>query len=160
MCGMRTAGQVVSNEKVLLCRVPPRLVALPVEHVIETMRPLPVEPLSGMPEYVIGLSIIRGMPVPVVDTSRILGGRELQPQRFVTVRTGGRVVALAVGPIVGAQSVSTDSLGHLPPLVRDAAGHIIAAMGALDDRLLLVLSSAHLVPEEVWHQMDAGAAAR
>ena len=43
------------------------LAALPLEHVVETMRPLPVEPLGDAPRFILGLSIVRGEPIPVVD---------------------------------------------------------------------------------------------
>jgi hypothetical protein len=45
----------------LLCRAGNLLCALPIEHVIEIMRPLPVEQIAGAPHYVRGLSIIRGV---------------------------------------------------------------------------------------------------
>ena len=37
----------------------------------------------------------------------------------------------------------------LPPLLRDATGEVIAAVGTLDAELLLVLQSGRLVPESV-----------
>jgi purine-binding chemotaxis protein CheW len=139
----------------LLCRVPPRLIGIPVEHVIETMRPLPIERISGAPRYVAGVSVIRGAAVPVVDATRLFdeGGR--QADRFVTVRAGDRTVALAVGQIVGTRTLRTESLRSLPPLLRSAARGIIDAIGAVDDELLLVLRSSHLVPEDTRHSAAA-----
>src|ERR1039458_3558579 len=89
----------------LLCRVHGRRCALPLEHVVETMRPLPIGPLAGAPPGVSGLAVIRGAPVPVVDLSRLfssdVGYIEVAPTRFVTVRVGQRVVALAVDRVEG-----------------------------------------------------------
>jgi len=34
--------------------------AIPIEHVSETMRPLPVEPIGAVPSFLLGLAIIRG----------------------------------------------------------------------------------------------------
>lgn len=134
---------------VLLCRLPSCLLGLPLEHVIETMRPLPVELLSGAPHCVSGLSLIRGVPVPVVDAGRLLGERETRAGRFVTVRAGDRTVALAVNDVVGVRMIRTESLQELPPLLRDAGAEAIAAIGTQDAQLLLVLRSARLVPEDL-----------
>jgi purine-binding chemotaxis protein CheW len=64
---------VGERQSTLLCRVRERLCALPLAHVVETMRPLPIEPLGGMPGFVQGIAIIRGAPVPVVDAGALLG---------------------------------------------------------------------------------------
>ena len=50
-----------------------QLCALPVGHVGETMRPLPVETLAGGPPFAPGVSVIRGQPTPVVDLAEVLG---------------------------------------------------------------------------------------
>jgi purine-binding chemotaxis protein CheW len=39
----------------LVCRVATRICALPVGVVIETLRPLPLEPIAGAPAFVTGL---------------------------------------------------------------------------------------------------------
>jgi purine-binding chemotaxis protein CheW len=142
---------------ILLCRVGSSVCALPIEHVSETMRPLPVEPFAGSPTFVLGLSIIRGSPVPVVDAGRLLGAAE-QPRltRFVTIKVGERRAALAVGAVVGVWSLAATSLDELPPLLREASGDVVAAIGRLDADLLLVLRSARIVPESVWTALEAG----
>jgi chemotaxis signal transduction protein len=58
--------------------------AVPAERVPEIMRPLPIEPLSRMPCFVLGLSIIRRSPVPVIDARRLLNGGDAPVGRFVT----------------------------------------------------------------------------
>lgn len=143
----------------LLCRLPTRLIGLPLEHVLETMRPLPVDVVSGVPPYVIGLSVIRGAAVPVVDPGRLLGDNGTRPGRFVTVRAGARIVALAVDGVVGVRTIRTESLQGLPPLLRDAGAEAIAAIGTLDAELLLVLRSVRMMPEALPDNSDAGAVA-
>jgi purine-binding chemotaxis protein CheW len=129
--------------------------ALPLEHVIETMRPLPVTPLTGVPPAVLGVAVIRGAPVPVVDVASMLAGDTARATRFVTVRTGHRAIALAFEEVVGIRSIPTAALSELPPLVSNGRGETIAAIGALDDELLIVLSAARIVPESAWRALDA-----
>ncbi|HSV52031.1 MAG TPA: chemotaxis protein CheW [Burkholderiaceae bacterium] len=140
----------------LVCRVQARRFALPIAHVVETMRPLPVEVLPRTPAYILGLAIIRGTPVPVIDTARLLGAGAAPGARFVTVKVGARQVALAVGEVLGVQSIPPASLRGLPPLLRDASADVVATIGVLDAELLLILHSARWVPEDLWAELDAG----
>lgn len=144
----------------LICRVDARLCALPLVHVIETMRPLPVETIVGAPHFVRGLAVIRGAPVPVVDTAELLGAPAAPANRFVTVIVGERLVALAVGSVLGVREVLTGSLHQLPPLLHEAGADVVAAIGLLDAELLLVLRGARLLPDNAWAEGAAlGAAA-
>jgi purine-binding chemotaxis protein CheW len=142
----------------LLFRARGHLCALPLAHVVETMRPLPVEPMAGAPPYVRGLAIIRGAPVPVVDVARLLGEEAARPEagapsrpsaRYVTLKIAGRAIALAVDGVVGLRSLAVDSLRELPELLRDAEVDAVSSIGTLDSELLLVLRSARLVPPNV-----------
>lgn len=132
----------------LVCRVQTRLCALPIEHVVETLRPLPIEPLAGMPPFVLGLAVVRGAPLPVVDAARVLGAQRGQPERFVIVVADQRRVALAVDGVLGVRAVAPASLQALPPLLHEADTDVIAAVGLLDAQLLLVLRGARLMPEQ------------
>jgi purine-binding chemotaxis protein CheW len=133
----------------VVCRVGARLCALPLDQVVETMRPMAVEPVPGAPAFVIGVAIIRGAPVPVVDAGALLGG-EAARGRLITVRIGSRHVALAVDEVLGVRRLAAAALTALPPLLRDARQDGVASLGALDDGLLLVLEGARLVPDSLW----------
>jgi purine-binding chemotaxis protein CheW len=118
---------------------------LPLKHVVETMRPLPVSPLAGAPPFVCGLSVIRGLPGPVVDLGALLSGSEpASPTRFVTLRLEDRRVALAVEAVLGIQELP-DTLGSLPKLLAEASAEAVSAVGTLDAELLLVLEAARLM---------------
>lgn len=144
----------------LFCRVRARLCAMPLQHVVETMRPLPVEPLAGMPAFVMGLAVVRGQPLPVVDAGALLGDLE-DPQhtRFVTLVTGRRNIALAVEAVLGVRELPPDLQG-LPPLLREASAEVVSAIGTLDAELLLLLESARIVPDSVWQAVDRGGSRR
>jgi purine-binding chemotaxis protein CheW len=139
----------------LICRVQARLCALPLAHVVETMRALPVEAVAGAPHFVRGLAVIRGAPVPVVDTASLLGAPAAAADRFVTVVAGDRQVALAVDSVLGVRTISAGSLHELPPLLHDAGADVVAAIGLLDAELLLVLNSSRVLPDDSWLGADA-----
>jgi purine-binding chemotaxis protein CheW len=134
------------------------LCALPLDSVVETMRPLPIEPIADAPRSVLGLSIVRGAAVPVVDIAALLGDPQPSPQRLVTLNTGTRIVALVADAVLGVRSIAPDALAALPPLLKEAAGEIVAAVGTLDDELLFFLHAARLVPEDALATLEGAAA--
>jgi purine-binding chemotaxis protein CheW len=125
-----------------------RFSGLPLEHVVEVMRPLPLEQVAEAREFVRGMSIVRGEPVPVVDARRLLGGGEAAPGgRLVTLRVGARSVALHVDDVLGVRLIAVELLREVPPLLGHAS-EARMALGALDGRLLEVLDAARLLPAE------------
>jgi purine-binding chemotaxis protein CheW len=131
----------------LLCQDGSHQFALPVPHVIETMRMLPIKSLAGAPPMVRGICIIRGAPTPVVDSALMFNEPPAQCERLVTVRTGKRTVAFATQAVLGVQVISADALQRLPPLLSNV--QTIAAMRALDGELVFLLQIARIVPDDV-----------
>ena len=135
--------------RVLLCSLLDSAFALPLTHVLETMRPLAVQPVPGSPPFVRGLAIVRGEPLPVVDLACLMAGGRGSPRRWVTVRTGSGAAAtvLEVDRILGIHILPDTMLRDLPPLLQNADTDVVSAMGALDAGLLLVLDQGRLLPE-------------
>ena len=139
-----------------------RACALPLHHVAETMRPLPIEPVAGTPGFVRGVSVIRGTPTPVVDLKALLenGENTASYGRFVTLKLGDRRVAFGVDSVVGLRNLDSAKLGELPPMLRDVAADLIEAIGTRDAQLLVVLHATRIVPDEVWTTLAAAEATR
>jgi purine-binding chemotaxis protein CheW len=141
------------NDRFLLCQVGSRLIALALGDVRETMRPLPIEPLDGMPPFILGLAVIRGVPVPIIDACRLLSpSSSVYPAtsaRFVTLRLGERTAALAVDAVVEVRLLDRATLMGIPPLLQERQAEL-AAIAALDTELVLVLQAARLVPDQIW----------
>jgi purine-binding chemotaxis protein CheW len=133
--------------RVLVVRVGGRTCALPLAHVVETMRPLPVAPMHGAPPGVVGASIIRGEATPVVDLAKLVDARPTVARRFVTVRAGARPVALAVDEVVGIVALPQAAFAGSPPLLRDVLAGAVEALATLDRELILVLRAARLSPD-------------
>jgi purine-binding chemotaxis protein CheW len=148
-----------NTQNSLICRVGPVLCALPIVHVVETMRPLAVDGLPGMPSYVAGVTIVRGGPVPVVVAGRLFGAEESAPERLVVMRAGPRKIGLAVDDVLGVRSFAGDLLQRLPPLFGAEAGEAVSGIGTLDGDLMVVLQAARMVPDEVFAALDRESAA-
>jgi purine-binding chemotaxis protein CheW len=117
------------------------------------MRKLPIELVANTPPYVHGLSIIRGTPTPIVDTAFLCSARTAPFHRLVTVSANTRIIALAVDSVLGIRSIKTDET--LPPLLQEAAGDMVSAIGRLDAELLLFLSTGRIVPEELFERLSS-----
>ena len=127
------------------------------------MRRCPIERVALAPRFTLGVAVIRGQNVPVVDAGVLLTGEACSGARFVVLRMAERAaveragvergrderqVALAVDEVLGAERVEAGELGRLPPLLSGAA-ELVRSMAVLDGQLLEVLESARLI--------DAGA---
>ena len=141
----------------LLCRARDLLCALPLECLVETMRPLPTTSYPHLPEFVLGVVRVRGTQMPVVDLGALLGSRlPARPARFLSLRLEGRGVILAVEGVVGLRQLEPGSRSNLPPLLSNANPDVVAGLGALDAELVLVLGTARLVPSEAWSDLEIG----
>jgi purine-binding chemotaxis protein CheW len=141
--------------RALVVGVKGRRCAVPLHHVIEIMRPLPIEPVPAVPSFVQGVSIIRGIPTPVVDLGVLLGMPSCVADRFVTLRLGDRQVALSVDSVIGVRDLDASKIRGLPALLQEASKDVIDTMGTLDEQLLVVLSAGWELSDEVWLALNA-----
>lgn len=145
----------IERSAVLLIQVHSLCCALPLSAVIEHMRPLPVVRFSGQPPFILGISIIRGVPTPVVDLGFLVAGGELpSPARFVTVRTNGRPAALAVSAVHGLRSLDALQSDQLPTFLHQIEDAAVSALAIHDSKLLAVLNLTRVVPDDVWRALD------
>jgi purine-binding chemotaxis protein CheW len=146
--------RIAGAKKALLVGLKSCVCAVPLAQVIETMRPLPVEPIAGVPSFVRGISIIRGIPTPVVDLGTVLGTPSEQPDRFVTLHVCDRQVALAVNAVLGVRDLNAIlTTQELPPLLGRASKDVVDTIGTLDEQVLMVLQAGWELPDEVWQAL-------
>jgi len=132
--------------------------ALPLASVTEVMRMLPLTALTGLPEYVLGITTIRDAAVPVLQLDKLLGHTiSRNPERLILLTVAKRKVALAVDSIAGIRQLHLAPLSELPPLLQSVNTRLVDALGTLDAQLLIVLNAARIVPDEVWTELDARA---
>jgi purine-binding chemotaxis protein CheW len=139
----------------LMCRVARHHCALPLTHVVETSAPLPVRSVPNMPAFISGLSLVRGMPVPVVNAAALIGvSNGWAPARFITLQVADRQVILAVDEVIGIRAVPADPFDAMPALLGEAPNDVVVAIGALDASFLWLLDAARIVPETVWRAAE------
>lgn len=134
---------------VLVARAGEFACGIPLPHVAEVMRPLPIESLTGAPHGVVGISMIRGNPAPVVNLAALLTGEENGTNwpRLVTVLAGTRTVGMLVEGVTDVREIPADHFATLPPLWQGDRPPAVTAVGALDRELFFVLDSMKLLPD-------------
>ncbi len=93
----------------LLFRAAGNRFALPIENVLEVLRPLPVTPVPGVPDWLCGVANIRGDIVTVADLAPLLGLEDDgQRNGLVIVRTeGADAFGLLFGDVVGIRPLDS-----------------------------------------------------
>jgi purine-binding chemotaxis protein CheW len=156
-------GFRTNSTRFLIVSAAQRLCALNLAEVVETFRPLPIASVAGAPGFVLGLSIVRGHSVAVVDLCQLLEGDKsarttaTSEQRMVSVRLGERTIALLVDAVLGVRTLDAAQLASTPGLMGAVASDLLSTLGQLDEQLLVVLRAGRLVPSEVWTLLGAQA---
>jgi purine-binding chemotaxis protein CheW len=143
----------LNPELFLVCRIGTIPCALPLVGVLETLRPLAFETLTGAPAFVAGLAIIRGAPVPVIAGHYLVGSAPAAIGRWVVLRAGSHRVALGVDEVIGISPLAAADVDAMPPLLRQSSA-IVAQMGARDGELLLVLDATRVIPSELFELLE------
>lgn len=133
----------------LLLRVGQWDCALRAQDVCEVMRPLPLWGTGKLPKGVLGLSRIRGVAVPVLQLSDLLGVEALS-RYWVTTRTP--TVACAVEEVLGLRALP-EEIG-LPALSANAFPGL-RGLAARDGGLCCILETARLIDRETYDSLVA-----
>ena len=150
------ASSSAEHLSVVIVRAAALLCALPLASVIETMRCPPLTAVSGTPQCVAGVAMIRGAMVAVVDLGILLGSTSaaIPEARLVTLRIGGRSVGLAVHSVIGVRELDSAALAEVPPMLRQANPGVLTAVASLDRELLLVLDGSRILTEELMGRLE------
>lgn len=117
----------------LIVRSGQRVCGLPVADVVETMRPLALEPLPGVPPFVLGVAPIRGVPTAVIDLTALIGEeRSEPPRRFVLMRAGEGCVAVAVEGVARIAQLDESELTDMAPLLARICEEVATVLASVD----------------------------
>lgn len=135
----------------VVCRTDTHCCGLPVEHVSEVMRPLPVDKIPGAPNFILGLAVIRGLATPVLDLACLFDQARVSATqataRFIVIQGAERPLALAVAQVQGVRQIAEATVRDMPPLLQQLSGPVTAYLTERDAGLLLMLDSARLLSQ-------------
>jgi purine-binding chemotaxis protein CheW len=145
----------------LVCQIGKRICALPADRVGETMRPLLLTPIPEAPRHVLGMAVVRGEPLPVLDlrlllgdaseaTATVKGSAAFKANRFITVKSQSghgdhASVVLAVDQVEGVRRLPKSALHRMPTMLQGDLPQLVSAVSPQDTELMLILDSVRLV---------------
>lgn len=109
------------------------------------MRPLPVTAADHLPAGVLGVSVVRGEPLPVVSLGFLLRQPRGREGRFVVVRTPGRDCVLAVDAVETILSPEATCWHPMPRLLERM--EFVEAIASADQDLMVTLDMVRLMAE-------------
>lgn len=116
--------------------------ALPIQHVREIIRPLPMQVLPHASKTVIGVVDHRGDVVPIVDLRlrfRTRSSTDLGHTRWVIANWQGRLIGLVVDRVIEVFSLQDSDARPVPDLGRPQDVHGITAAYSHAGRLVFTL---------------------
>ncbi len=116
-----------------------------------------------VPDYVEGVSNLRGTIIPIINLRRLFG-LEQQPvnedTRTIVVNVGTRTVGCTVDAVTQVIRIAAEDIQPAPDLVAGAATPWIAGFAKQDERLLIVLDINELLDptklDQVHQAVEAG----
>jgi purine-binding chemotaxis protein CheW len=147
------SSEVADTGRCLVFRAGDLLAAVRLQDVVETLRPLAARPLAGTQPFVLGLSIMRGRPTPVVDVALLLTGSAVPASRWIAVRTPRGPIALATGEVLGLRATE-DITQQNTAVLGPTPARVVEAIGSLDREPMFLLRSFALVPDDVWAAVE------
>jgi purine-binding chemotaxis protein CheW len=104
--------------------------------------------IAGTPEFVKGVINLRGMIVPIVDLRLKLQLQAAQYDAFTVVivlQVGARVMGMVVDAVCDVIALQPEQLRPAPALRAGPAGEHLMAIGAADERMLILVDIDKLI---------------
>lgn len=117
--------------------------AVQITRVQEIIRLQPITPIPRAPDYVEGMTNLRGQVIPVIDLVKRLGLGQVQQTkstRIIVAELPGQMVGMMVDNVISVAQLPKDSLEPPPPVVLSVDSEFIQSLTQYRERLLILLN--------------------
>jgi len=121
--------------------------ALPLDHVIRTVRMVAVTPVPDMPHSMLGLISMAGQMLPVIDLGRLLGQAGNNPELqdiLLIVQIQDQTVAVIVDEVLNIKEFSSKQI-QSPPAALSQSCFLLAAIQH-EETFILILDASRMLP--------------
>jgi purine-binding chemotaxis protein CheW len=115
--------------------------AVRVADVREVMKVRGLTPVPNVPDYILGVTSLRGAMLPVLDLSKRLGleaGDRGEKARILVVKAEEEDVGLMVDRVTGVFKISADDVKPVPENI-EQGGELLRGIARKDERLYILL---------------------
>lgn len=117
--------------------------AVQVTRIQEIVRLQPITPIPRAPDYVQGMTNLRGQVIPVIDLVKRFGLGEVQQTkatRIIVAELPGQMVGMMVDNVISVAQLPKDSIEPPPSVVLSVDSQFIQALTQYRERLLILLN--------------------
>ena len=110
-----------------------------------------ITPIPHAPEYVKGVTNLRGSVLPVIDLKSRFGikvGEETRNTRIVVVTMGELKVGMIVDAVSEVLTIEDTVIEPTPPMVSTVATEFITGIAKIDKRLVVLLDLGRVLTAE------------
>lgn len=129
--------------------------AFRIEQIQEIVIPDRVTRMPQVPDYVEGVSNLRGTIIPIINLRRLFGmeGKERDDEtRTIVANVGPRTIGCTVDAVSQVMRISPEQIQSAPELVRSEGTAYIAGFAKVDACLVILLEIEELLdPEKMVH---------
>lgn len=133
--------------------------AVPMENVLELQRLPRITPLPSVPEWLRGVTNLRGKVLSVVDLRSLLGlppAETSVSQRMIVVRSTREEIATGwiVDRMIGVRRLATEDVQPCSTLTTGAAGRFLNGIVDCEDRLIALLDVNRVLSSPEMRQFE------
>lgn len=122
--------------------------AFRIEQIQEIVIPDRVTRMPQVPDYVEGVSNLRGTIIPIINLRRLfdLPPKEKDPEtRTMVVNVGPRTIGCTVDAVTRVIRIAPEQIQPAPEIAKSESSAYIAGFAKIDDRLIVLLEIEELL---------------
>lgn len=142
------------SELHVICLIGDTEYAIPASDVLQMESYVPITPVPGSPNYVMGVVQIRQQVIPVIDPKIRFGLPATQigaETRFVILKIETRTIGLLVDRAREVRSFKSEDFTSAAGILAHQAMGFVKSVAQLKDRIILLIDGLKLVGEEASH---------
>jgi purine-binding chemotaxis protein CheW len=128
------------------------LYGIEVTHVQSIILPQTITPVPRSPEYVEGMTNLRGKVVPVISLARRLGLPAKPPSRQTRIIIGEhpeQAIGMIVDNVLSVSAIPSDNIEAVSPIVATVDANYVKGIATYEDRLLIILNLANILNRSI-----------
>jgi len=146
------AQEIESGERVVVFSLGSETFGMDIHSIRTLVKPQETFPVPHMPDYLVGLTNLRGEIVPVIDLRTRLGiyqSNDTETTRFVVAEKEEGPICLVVDNVIGIEYFASDTLENPSEVIAGVNTTYLRAIGKSEERLVLLLDLDRVLGEKI-----------
>ncbi len=125
--------------------------ALPIDEIQEINKHMEITRVENAPDYIRGISNLRGSIITVIDMRRKFGMESKSfddTMRMVVVKNQGEQIGLLVDKMLDVLQAKSDDLEPTPSNISGIAGKYFSGIYKMDNKLAALLNTDEILDQE------------